>query len=44
LRSPPEPADAKTSEALRAASILYRIGEGDLAMAFVTDLAEESPA
>jgi soluble lytic murein transglycosylase len=42
LRSPPEPADAKTSEALRAASILYRIGEGDLAMAFVTDLAEES--
>jgi hypothetical protein len=42
LRSPPEPADAKTSEALRAANILYRIGEGDLAMAFVTDLAEES--
>jgi hypothetical protein len=42
LRSPPEPADAKTSEALRAASILYRIGEGDLALAFVTDLAEES--
>jgi hypothetical protein len=42
LRSPPEPADAKTSEVLRAASILYRIGEGDLAMAFVTDLAEEN--
>jgi hypothetical protein len=42
LRSPPEPADANTSEALRAASILYRIGGGDLAMAFVTDLAEES--
>jgi soluble lytic murein transglycosylase len=42
LRSPPEPADAKTSEALRAASVLYRIGEGELAMAFVTDLAEES--
>jgi soluble lytic murein transglycosylase len=42
LRSPPEPADVKTSEALRAAGLLYRIGEGDLAMAFVTGLAEES--
>ncbi len=42
LRSPPEPADSSTSEPLRAAEVLYRIGEGDLAMAFVSDLAEES--
>ena len=30
LRSPPEPADAKTSEALRAASLLYRIARASL--------------
>jgi soluble lytic murein transglycosylase len=41
LRSPPEPADSNTSELLHAAEILYRIGEGDLAMSFVSNLAEE---
>ncbi len=41
-RPAPEPANAETNEPLRAATILYRLGEGDLAMAFLTDLAEES--
>ena len=42
LRSPPEPADGETNEPLHAANILFRIGEGDLALSFVSDLAEES--
>ena len=42
LRSPPEPADPTRNELLHAADILYQIGEGDLALSFVTDLAEES--
>ncbi len=37
LRSPPEPADSSTNEVLHAADILYRIGEGDLAMSFVSE-------
>jgi peptidoglycan lytic transglycosylase len=37
----PEPAD-ESSELVRAATILYQIGEGNLALAFVTDLAAES--
>src|SRR5215468_714068 len=41
LRSPPEPADADANEVLRAADILYRIREGDLLLAFVSDLAKE---
>ena len=43
LRSPPKPADGKHERSCcTPRSILYRIGEGDLAMAFVSDLAEES--
>jgi soluble lytic murein transglycosylase len=42
LRSPPEPADFNANEVLHAADILYQIGEGDLALSFVTDLAGES--
>ena len=42
LRSPPEPADANANELLHAADILYQIGEGDLVLSFVTDLAGES--
>ena len=42
LRSPPEPADANANEVLHAGDILYQIGEGDLALSFVTDLAGES--
>jgi soluble lytic murein transglycosylase len=42
LRSPPEPADANANELLHAADILYQIGEGDLVLSFVTDLARES--
>jgi soluble lytic murein transglycosylase len=42
LRSPPKPADANANELLHAADILYQIGEGDLVLSFVTDLAGES--
>jgi soluble lytic murein transglycosylase len=41
-RPAPEPAGADTSEVLRAATILYEIGEGDLALSFLSDLAAES--
>jgi soluble lytic murein transglycosylase len=41
-RPAPEPADEGSNEPLRAATILYEIGEGDLALAFLTDLAAES--
>ena len=40
-RPAPEPAD-ESNELVRAATILYQIGEGDLALAFETDLAAES--
>lgn len=42
LHSPPEPADGNANELLHAADILFAIGEGDLALTFVSDLAEES--
>ena len=42
LRSPPEPADEGTNELLHAADILYKVGEGDLALSFVVDVAERS--
>ena len=42
LRPPPEPADGDANELLHAADILYTIGEGDLVLHFVSDLAEES--
>jgi soluble lytic murein transglycosylase len=42
LRSPPEPPDSNANEVLHAADILYKIGEGDLAMSFVSNLAEDS--
>ena len=41
-RPAPEPADEGSNELLRAATILYEIGEGDLALAFLSDLAGES--
>jgi soluble lytic murein transglycosylase len=41
-RPAPEPADDSNNEVLRAATILYQIGEGDLALSFLTDLATES--
>jgi soluble lytic murein transglycosylase len=40
-RPAPEPAD-ESNELVRAATILYQIGEGNLALAFLTDLAAES--
>jgi soluble lytic murein transglycosylase len=41
-RPAPEPADDSSNEVLRAATILYQIGEGDLALSFVTDLGADS--
>src|SRR6516225_9215110 len=42
LRPPPQPVNVDASEALHAADILYTIGERDLVLHFVADLAEES--
>ncbi len=42
LRAPPEPAPGETTELVRAADILYAIGENELVRSFVTDLAQES--
>jgi soluble lytic murein transglycosylase len=42
LRTPPEPADGDTNELLHAADTLYKTGEGDLALSFVSDLAGQS--
>jgi soluble lytic murein transglycosylase-like protein len=43
LRSPPpEPMPGTTGELVHAADILYAIGEHDLAVSFMTDLAKES--
>jgi len=41
-RPAPEPVDEGSNELLRAATILYQMGEGDLALSFLTDLAAES--
>ena len=41
VRQPPEPLDSSTSEVLRAAEMLYKTGEGNLAMAFVTDVGQD---
>jgi soluble lytic murein transglycosylase len=40
--SPPDPVEGASSELLRAADILYTIGEFDLVLSFVKDLAETS--
>jgi peptidoglycan lytic transglycosylase len=40
--SPPQSADGANSDLLHAAGILYAIGEFDLALSFVGDLAETS--
>src|SRR5262249_48789064 len=40
--SPPEPGPGIARELQRAADILYSIGERDLAVSFMTDVAEES--
>ena len=42
LRPPPQSVNVDASEALHAADILYAIGERDLVLHFVADLAEES--
>jgi soluble lytic murein transglycosylase len=42
LRPPPEPMHGEEAELVRAADILYAIGETDLLRSFVSDLAEES--
>ena len=42
LRSPPEPAPGEATELVRAADMLYAIGETDLVRSFMTDLAQES--
>jgi soluble lytic murein transglycosylase len=41
-RAPPEPANGIARELVRAADILYAIGERDAVVSFVTDLAEAS--
>jgi soluble lytic murein transglycosylase len=42
VRQPPEPPDSSASEVVRAAEMLYRTGEGNLAMAFVSDVGQDS--
>jgi soluble lytic murein transglycosylase len=42
VRQPPEPPEASTSEVLRAAEMLYKTGEGNLAMAFATDVGQDT--
>src|SRR5499427_1999753 len=42
LRPPPAPADRVGSELLHAAELLYTVGERDLVLTFVTDLAGRS--
>jgi soluble lytic murein transglycosylase len=41
-RPAPEPADQNSNEVLRAATMLYQLGEGNLALSFLSDLAAES--
>jgi soluble lytic murein transglycosylase len=42
VRQPPEPPDSSASEVIRAAEMLFKTGEGNLAMAFVTDVGQDS--
>ncbi len=42
VRQPPEPPDAATSEVVRAAEMLYKSGEGNLAMAFASDVGQDA--
>jgi soluble lytic murein transglycosylase len=42
VRQPPEPPDSSTSEVVRAAEMLYKTGEGNLAMAFATDVGQDT--
>jgi peptidoglycan lytic transglycosylase len=42
LRPPPEPAPGQDNELVRAAEMLYAVGEVDLVRSFVTSLADES--
>src|SRR5258708_39861553 len=42
LRSPPEPTPDEATELVRAADMLYAIGERDLLRSFMADLAQES--
>ncbi len=42
VRQPPEPPDSSASEVIRAAEMLYKTGEGNLAMAFATDVGQNS--
>jgi soluble lytic murein transglycosylase len=42
VRQPPEPPDSSASEVVRAAEMLYKTGEGNLAMAFVSDVGQDS--
>jgi len=42
LRALPQPADASSSEVVSAAAMLYTIGERDMAMHFVSELAKQS--
>jgi soluble lytic murein transglycosylase len=42
VRQPPEPPEASASEVVRAAEMLYKTGEGNLAMAFVTDVGQDT--
>ena len=43
LTSPPEPADGNANELSHAAGILFAIGEGDLALSFVSTSAKRAP-
>lgn len=42
LRAPPEPAHGASADVVRAAELLYAVGERDLALSFVTGFAERS--
>jgi soluble lytic murein transglycosylase len=42
VRQAPEPPDSSTSDVVRAAEMLYKTGEGNLAMAFATDVGQDS--
>jgi soluble lytic murein transglycosylase len=42
VRQPPEPPDSSASEVIRAAEMLYKTGEGNLAMAFATEVGQDS--
>jgi soluble lytic murein transglycosylase len=42
VRQPPEPPEASSSEVVRAAEMLYKTGEGNLAMAFAMDVGQDT--